>query len=158
MLAQPDPSARVVPRPRLEVDKEFPAARRAMDALDDVVRRAGIEPGLLSLVRLRASQINGCVYCVDVHSRDALVHEDTERRVFAVPVWRESSFFTARERAALELTEAMTRLADRPVSDEIFDRAAAYLSRRELAGLIWTIAVINTWNRLGATARHWHLD
>ena len=121
------------------------------------MRKTSIEAGLLDLVRLRASQINGCAYCVDMHSRDALAAGETERRVFASTVWRETPFFTARQRAALELTEAMTRLADHPVPDDVVDRAAAQFSERELAELIWAITVINAWNRLGATARPWPL-
>jgi AhpD family alkylhydroperoxidase len=148
----------VVPARRLALDTLLPAARRALEALDAVVRKSEIEAGLLELVRLRASQLNGCAFCVDVHSRDALVHEDTERRIFAVPVWREAAFFTARERAALELTEAMTRLADEPVTDDTFDRVAMQFTTQELAQLIWAIAVVNTWNRLEATTRAWRLE
>ncbi len=147
----------VVPPVRLAVEKLAPAASRALNALDAAVRKTDLEPGLLDLVRLRASQLNGCAYCVDQHSRDALAAGETERRVFAVAVWRETPFFTARHRAALELTEAMTRLADHEVSDAVFDRAAAEFSERELAELIWVITVINAWNRLGATARPWPL-
>jgi len=147
----------VVPPARLPVEKLVPAASRALTALDEAVRKTHLERGLLELVRLRASQINGCAYCVDVHSRDALAAGETERRVLALPVWRETPFFTAQQRAALELTEAMTRLADHPVSDEIVDRAAAHFSEHELAELIWVITVINAWTRLGATARPWPL-
>jgi len=147
----------VVPPTRLAVEKLAPAASRALNALDEAVRKTSIESGLLDLVRLRASQINGCAYCVDVHSRDALAAGETERRVFALPVWRETPFFTARQRAALELTEAMTRLAHCPVSDEVVDHAASQFAERELAELIWAITVINAWNRLGATARPWPL-
>jgi AhpD family alkylhydroperoxidase len=147
----------VVPPTRLAVEKLMPAASRALKALDEAVRKTRIEAGLLDLVRLRASQINGCAYCVDVHSRDALAAGETERRVFALTIWRETPFFTARQRAALELTEAMTRLAYQPVSDDVVARAAAHFSERELAELIWTITVINAWNRLGATARPWPL-
>jgi AhpD family alkylhydroperoxidase len=136
----------VIPRTRVAVEKLAPTASRALNALDDAVRKTSIEPGLLDLVRLRVSQINGCAYCVDMHSRDALAAGETERRVFALPVWRETPFFTARQRAALELAEAMTRLAE---------RAAAQFTERELAELIWAITVINAWNRLGATARPW---
>jgi AhpD family alkylhydroperoxidase len=148
----------VVPPIRLRVEKLVPAASRALNALDDAVRKTQLEPGLLELVRLRAAQINGCAYCVDMHSRDALAAGETERRVLALPVWRETPFFTARQRAALELTEAMTRLADHPVSDEIVDRASAHFTERELAELIWVITVINAWTRLGATARPWPLS
>jgi len=147
----------VVPPIRLRVEKLVPAASRALTALDDAVRKTELERGLLELVRLRAAQINGCAYCVDMHSRDALAAAETERRVLALPVWRETPFFTARQRAALELTEAMTRLADHPVSDEIVDGAAVHFSERELAELIWVITVINAWTRLGAAARPWAL-
>jgi alkylhydroperoxidase family enzyme len=92
-----------------------------------------------------------------MHSRDAIKGGDTQQRLFALPVWRETPFFTARERAALELTEAGTRLTDGPVSDEVYAQAAAEFSETELAELIWTIAVINAWNRLGAVARPWAL-
>jgi AhpD family alkylhydroperoxidase len=148
----------VVPQRRLALDALLPAARRALEALDTVLHKSAIEPSVLELVRLRASQLNGCAFCVDVHSRDALVHEDTERRIFAVPVWREAPFFTARERAALELTEAMTALAGQPVSDDTFDRVATQFTTHELAELIWAIAVVNTWNRLEAPTRAWRLE
>ena len=146
-----------MPSARIAVEKLVPAASRALNALDEAVRKSRIEAGLLDLIRLRASQINGCAYCVDVHSRDALAAGETERRVFALTVWRETPFFTARQRAALELTEAMTRLADHPVPDDVVDHAAQHFSERELAELIWAITVINAWNRLGATARPWPL-
>ena len=146
-----------IPAKRLAVDSLAPAATKALSALDAAVRRSSIDPGLLDLVRLRASQINGCAYCVDVHSRDALAAGQTERRLLTFTTWRDTPLFTHRERAALALTEAMTRLADRPVSDEVFDDAAAHFPEAELAQLIWTVAVINTWNRLGAVARPWSL-
>lgn len=149
---------RVVPGRRLAVDAEVPAARKALEALETIVHKSSLEPELRELVRLRASQLNGCGFCVDVHSRDAMAHEETERRIFALPVWRETPFFTARERAALELAEAMTRLADGPVTDEVYDRAAAHFTRHELAELIWVVTVVNAWNRLDATTRAWRLD
>ncbi len=154
-LTRPDDT--FVPAKRLAVDSLAPAATKALNALDAAVRRSSIEPGLLDLVRLRASQLNGCAYCVDVHSRDALAAGQTERRLLTFAAWRETPLFTHRERAALELTEAVTRLADHPVSDKVFDTAAAYFPDTELAQLIWNIAVINTWNRLGAVARPWAL-
>jgi AhpD family alkylhydroperoxidase len=148
----------VVPQVRLAVDELCPASTKAMNALEAAVRKGGLEPALAELVRLRASQINGCAYCVDMHSRDALAAGETERRLFGLPAWRETPFFTAREQAALALTESMTRLADRAVSDEVYAAAAAHFSDNELADLIWAIAVINTWNRLGAAAHPWPLD
>jgi AhpD family alkylhydroperoxidase len=142
---------------RLAVDELAPHINKAMNALDAAARRISLEPGLLELARLRASQLNGCAYCVDLHSRDARAGGEDERRLYAVPVWRETPFFTERERAALALTEAATKLTDGPVSDEVFGRAAAVFSESELAELIWAIAVINAWNRVGATARPWPL-
>ncbi len=147
----------VVPTVRLAVDDLAAASTRALNSLDAAIRKNSIEPALQELVRARASQINGCAYCVDMHTRDALAGGDTERRLFALPVWRETPFFTARERAALALTEAVTRLADNGVSDEVYDEAARRFTEQELADLIWVITVINTWNRLGATARPWPL-
>jgi AhpD family alkylhydroperoxidase len=142
---------------RLAVDELAPHLNKAMNALDAAARKTTLEPALLELVRLRASQLNGCAYCVDLHSRDARAGGEGERRLYAVPVWRETPFFNARERAALALTEAATRLTEGPVSDEVFGVAAAVFTETELAELIWAIAVINAWNRLGATARPWPL-
>ncbi|MGH7609635.1 MAG: carboxymuconolactone decarboxylase family protein [Candidatus Dormibacteria bacterium] len=131
---------------------------RAMQALEGACRRTSIERPLLELVRVRASQINGCAYCVDLHTRDALKRGESERRLMALVCWRDAPFFTARERAALALTEAETRLGEAPVSDAVFAEAQAHFSPTELAELIWVIAVINTWNRVGATARPWPLE
>ena len=143
---------------RLAVDELAPHINKAMNALDAAARKVSLEAPLLELVRARASQLNGCAYCVDTHSRDAIDGGDSPRRLFALPVWRETPFFTARERAALELTEAATRLTEAGVSDEVYARAAAHFTDVELAELIWAIAVINAWNRLGATARPWPLS
>ena len=151
----PDP---VVPACRLAIDHYVPAAGNAMRAVDAVVRRFAMPAGLADLVRLRAAQLNGCAFSVDAHSRDALAHEETERRVLALPVWRETPFFTAEERAALDLAETMTRLAERPVPDASFDAAAAVFSAQTLAELIWVIAVANAWQRIGATTRVWRLE
>ena len=143
---------------RLAVDELAPHINKAMNALDAASRRTQLESSLLELVRTRASQLNGCAYCVDMHSRDARDAGEPERRLYALPVWRETPFFSARERAALELTEAATRLTEAPVSDEVFARAAAEFTETELAELLWTVAVINAWNRLGAVARAWPLS
>ena len=143
---------------RLAVDKLAPHMNKAMNALDAASRKTDLEAPLLELVRARASQLNGCAYCVDTHSRDAREGGESERRLYALPVWRETPFFTERERAALALTEAATRLTEAPVGDEVFAPAAAQFTEVELAELIWTITVINAWNRLGATARAWPLS
>ena len=147
---------------RLDVDAVIPAYSKAMAHLDTTatreLERVGFPEALAHLLRLRASQLNGCAYCVDTHSKDAREGGESERRLYALPVWRETPFFTARERAALELTEAATRLTDGHVGDDVFARAAAQFDDKELAELIWAITVINAWNRLGATARPWPLS
>jgi AhpD family alkylhydroperoxidase len=142
---------------RLAVDTLAPHINKAMNALDAASRKVSLDPVLQELVRLRASQINGCGYCVDLHSGDARKAGESERRLYALPVWRETPFFTARERAALALTEAATRLSDGPVPESVVAEAAEHFSEVELAELLWTITVINAWNRLGATARPWPL-
>ena len=152
-----DPAARVVSPVRLAVDELVPHINKAMNALNTAARKVSLEAPLLELVRLRASQLNGCAYCVDMHSTDARNGGESEQRLYSLPVWRDTPFFTARERAALELTEAATRLTDGGVSDEVFERATAQFTQVELAELIWAITVINAWNRLGATARPWPL-
>ena len=140
---------------RLAADRLAPHMNRAMSSFDAAARRTSLEASLLELVRLRASQINGCAYCVDTHSRDAREAGETGRRLYAVAVWRETSVFSERERAALALTEAMTRLSDGPVSDEVFDSAAKQFTDVELAELVWSITVINAWNRVAVTTRAW---
>ena len=143
---------------RLAVDTLTPELSKAMSALEAASRRTSLESSLQELVRLRASQLNGCAYCVDLHSGDARKGGESERRLYALPAWAESPFFTARERAALALTEAATRLTQGPVSDEVFDEARRHFTDVELAELLWAVTVINAWNRLGATARPWPLD
>jgi AhpD family alkylhydroperoxidase len=151
-VAQTDPAA-----VRLAVDDLVPHLSKAMNSLEAASRKVRLEASLQELVRARASQLNGCAYCVDMHSRDAVEGGESTRRIFLLPVWRETALFTPRERAALALTEAATRLTDGPVPDDVFAAAAAEFAETELAELIWTITVINAWNRLGATARPWPL-
>ncbi|HET9171957.1 MAG TPA: carboxymuconolactone decarboxylase family protein [Actinospica sp.] len=149
-----------VPAPavRIAADKLAPAAMRAMSALDKATADSSLEAGLKELVRARASQINGCAYCVETHSNDALAGGDTQRRLFLLPVWQETGLFTARERAALALTEAVTRLSDGPVSDEVWAAAAAEFEDTELAELVWLITTINAWNRVNVAAHVWPVD
>lgn len=142
---------------RLAVDDLAPHMAEALEALDTASRKTSLETSLLELVRTRVAQINGCAYCVDMHSKDARKAGESEHRLYLLPAWRESISFSERERAALELAEAMTRLADSHVTDEVFARAAAPFSETELAELIWAVTVINAWTRLGATARPWPL-
>jgi AhpD family alkylhydroperoxidase len=136
--------------PRLSFHRAAPGIYRALGALD---ASAELEPRLRELVRIRASQLNGCAFCVDMHSVDAQRAGEHDRRIFAVAAWRESDFFDARERAALALTEAMTRLGDGGVPDEVYGRAAEIFGEDELVRLMGVIIAINAWNRVGvATA------
>jgi AhpD family alkylhydroperoxidase len=133
---------------RISLGKVARESYRALAALDDSV---DFDPTLRELVKLRASQINGCAFCVDMHSRDALAGGEDERRVWAVAVWREAPFFDERERAALALTEAMTRLPDAGVPDEVYEEAARHFDEHELGQLMFAIITINAWNRVGVT-------
>ncbi|HEX5438835.1 MAG TPA: carboxymuconolactone decarboxylase family protein [Gemmatimonadaceae bacterium] len=133
----------------------LPEALRALQALDACTSKGGVSPRTLRLVELRASQINGCSVCVDMHSRSLLNEGETNERLFAVAAWRDAPYFTDAERAALALAEAVTRLSDRadPVPDEIWDEAARYYDEPALASLILAIANINVWNRLNVSTR-----
>jgi AhpD family alkylhydroperoxidase len=132
-----------------------PGALKPLQEIADAARKADIPDTTLYLVELRASQINGCGVCVDIHSRELGHVGERDERVNAVAVWRDTSYFTAPERAALALTEAATRLADRPdpVPDDVWDDAARHYDEAQLAALVLAIASINAWNRLNVTTR-----
>jgi AhpD family alkylhydroperoxidase len=133
----------------------LPDAMQALLALDKATERNDVPYVTRKLVHLRASQINGCSVCVDMHSRELKKAGETDERVFAVAAWRDTPYFTGPERAALALTEAVTRVSDRadPVPDEIWDEAARHYTEPALAALILSIGVINVWNRLNITVR-----
>ena len=133
--------------PRLAVYRLQAKASRAMNALDAAVAETGLEPSLRELVKLRASQINGCAYCVDMHSKDARRGGETEQRVYGVVAWREAPYYTPRERAALALTEAVTLIAG-GVPEDVYAEAERHFEPAELAALIWSIVTVNAWNRL----------
>jgi AhpD family alkylhydroperoxidase len=143
--------------PRLDLRVITPGFYRAMAHLDQAATReldaAGIEPRLRELVRIRASQINGCAYCIDMHTKDARAIGETEQRIYALPAWRETPFFTNRERAALAFTESVTLLASTHVPDEDYAAAAAEFSPAEIAALLTVIVTINSWNRIAVTTR-----
>jgi AhpD family alkylhydroperoxidase len=129
-----------------------PDAMAALQAVGASVRKSGLSPELIALVELRASQVNACSVCVQMHARDLRKAGESDERLFGVAAWREAPYFDDAERAALALTEAMTRLSDRPeaVTDEIWDDASQHFDETELAGLVLAIANINVWNRLNA--------
>jgi AhpD family alkylhydroperoxidase len=134
--------------PRIEYAKVAPGAYAAMRGLEAYVRQCGLEPGLLELVRTRASQINGCAYCIDMHTKDARARGETEQRLYALAAWRETPFFSERERAALAWTEAVTLVAEGPIADVIYEHARRHFDEKSLVELTLAIVAINGWNRL----------
>jgi AhpD family alkylhydroperoxidase len=138
---------------RMSYKRAAPHVSQAMLALDAAAEQSGIEPPLRELVRLRASQLNGCAYCVDMHSQDARAGGETEQRLYALPVWRETPFFSQRERAALNWAEHLTLLATQHVPDEVYAEARQQLSETELAELTLLVVTINAWNRFGVAFR-----
>ena len=139
---------------RLEAQKVSPAAYQAMVGLEMFVRKQSkLEPALIQLVKVRASQINGCAYCIDMHSKDARAHGETEQRIYALSAWEETPFFTDRERAALALTEAITLVSQGHVPDALYEQARKTFSEEELVNLTLAIITINGWNRLAITFR-----
>jgi AhpD family alkylhydroperoxidase len=124
-----------------------------MAALNSAVEHCGLEPQLLELIKMRASQINGCAYCLDMHSKDARAMGETEQRLNALNAWRETPFYTERERAALALTEEITLITDGHVPDAVYEEARRVFDEKEVGQIVWAAAVINTWNRLAISAR-----
>ena len=126
---------------------------RAMLALQHEVEASGLERPLLELVKIRASQINGCAYCIDMHTKDARAAGETEQRIYALDAWRETPFFSDRERAALEWAETVTRVADTHVPDAVYERVRAHFSDAEMVALTFALVAINGWNRLAISFR-----
>jgi len=138
---------------RIEFTKVFPEAMQAMFALERAVHKSSLEPTLLELVKLRASQLNGCAYCVDMHTKDARAHGETEQRLYLVSVWREAPCYTVRERAALEWTETLTLLAQTGAPDDVYERVSEILTAEEMVALTLAIVTVNGWNRFAVGMR-----
>jgi AhpD family alkylhydroperoxidase len=138
---------------RLDYARIDPEARRAMLHLETYAEKSGLELSLLDLVKTRASQINGCAFCLDMHIKDARASGETEQRLYMLNAWREAQCYTDRERAALALTEAVTLVSATHVPDEVYAEAAAHFSEKELVQLTMAIIAINGWNRLAITFR-----
>ncbi|WP_321815271.1 MULTISPECIES: carboxymuconolactone decarboxylase family protein [unclassified Paraburkholderia] len=138
---------------RLDFYRANPHAIKAMLALEERIEKSNIEKPLAELVRLRASQINGCAYCVDMHTTDARKGGETERRLATVVVWRETPFFTERERAALAWTEALTLVSHDHVPDEVWETVQPHFSEAEIVDLTLLISAINSWNRFAIAFR-----
>jgi AhpD family alkylhydroperoxidase len=140
-------------KPRLDVTTYLKSDLfQAMLKLSNEVE-ARVERPLFELVKIRASQMNGCAYCIDMHTKDARAAGETEQRIYALDAWRETPFFTDRERAALEWTEAVTRVADTHVPDEIYERVSRHFKEAELVALTFAVVAINGWNRLAVSFR-----
>src|SRR5688500_17582683 len=138
---------------RINLMHVTPGVIQAMLGLERQVRQAGFDSRLLDLVRMRASQINGCAYCLDMHSKDARANGETEQRLYGLDAWRETPYYSARERAALEWTEALTLLSETHVPDDIFEKVRQHFDESELVALTFAIVVINSWNRLAVSIR-----
>jgi len=143
---------------RVNLGKSAPALYQAVVELDrlaeEALSSAGIAKGFSHLLRLRASQINQCAFCIRLHTRDALASGESSDRVAVLAAWKETPYFNAKECAALELVEAITLISDGQLPDEIYQRAAANLSREEISAIEWLAAVINTWNRIAISSRY----
>jgi len=155
----PTDTTRVQIPVRLDFDAHAAGVSRALSHLDNAATkeldRVDLDPKLRELVRLRASQLNGCAYCIDMHSKDARAIGETEQRLYALPAWGETPYFSERERAALALTESITLVARDHVPQEAFDAAAEHYDADELAALVSLVVAINAWNAVSVTTRTW---
>jgi AhpD family alkylhydroperoxidase len=140
-------------KPRFNYAKVAPGVYHSMDVVDQYVATCGLEESLLHLVRLRASQINGCAYCIDMHWKDLRALGESEHRLYALDAWRESPFYSAREQAALAWAEAVTLVAASRISDAVWNEVRPHFNDKELADLTLAVATINAWNRLSIAAR-----
>ena len=138
---------------RLDYAKIAPDALKAMLALETYVAASGLERSLYELVKTRASQINGCAYCLDMHTKDARKAGETEQRLYALSAWRETPFYTERERAGLEWTESLTLISENDVPDALYDAVRKHFNEQELVSLTMAIVAINGWNRLAIAFR-----
>jgi AhpD family alkylhydroperoxidase len=129
----------------------WPEGYGSLQTPSDLVKQSGLEPELLELVKMRTSQINGCAYCIDMHSKDARINGEAEQRLYALSAWREAPFFTERERCALGLTEAVTLIAQTETTENVVEDASSVFTPEELTRLLYLIIEINAWNRLAIT-------
>jgi AhpD family alkylhydroperoxidase len=145
--------AKDIMKARIDLMRATPGVIQSMLGLERQVRQGGLDHALLDLIRMRASQINGCAYCLDMHSKDARANGETEQRLYGLDAWRETPYYSARERAALEWTEALTLVSRTGVPDEVYERVREQFSEDELVHLSLAIVAINGWNRLNIAAR-----
>jgi AhpD family alkylhydroperoxidase len=140
-------------KPRMKDITKYPGALKAMMGLQNYVNECGLEHSLMELVKMRASQINGCAYCLDMHSKDARAAGETEQRLYLLDAWREAPFYSERERAALEWTEAVTLVRDGHVPDDVYESVREHFSEEELVNLTLAVVAINGWNRIQISFR-----
>lgn len=138
---------------RINLSKVSPEAYEAMIGLESYIAKSGLDKKLYELIKTRASQLNGCAYCINMHTRDAMKLGETPQRLFLLDAWRETELYSERERAVLALTEEMTLIAGRHVSDDVYNEAAKHLTDKELAAVIMSVVAINGWNRISITAQ-----
>lgn len=138
---------------RIDFGKAYPAGKKALAAFDAALADPGVDATLGHLIKIRASQVNGCALCIDMHTKAAREEGETERRIYALDAWRETELFTEPERAVLGLTEAVTLIADGHVPDEVFEQATKHFDDETIAHLVMAIISINAWNRLGIVQR-----
>ena len=139
--------------PRLDYQKAFPEGYQGLLHLEAIIRRSGLEPSLYELIKIRASQLNGCAFCLDMHTKDARAKGETEQRIYALPAWREAPFYSERERAALAWTEAVTNIQQGHASEDVYVEARTQFSEEELVKLTYAIIQINSWNRIAIAFR-----
>jgi len=138
---------------RIKYAQVAPGGYKAVRELEDYVEQCGLEPSLLELVKLRASQINGCAYCIDMHTKDARSKGESEQRLYGLSAWQETPFYSDRERAALAWTEAVTKIGETHVPDDVYEGARKYFGEKELVDLTLAVIAINSWNRLAISFR-----
>jgi AhpD family alkylhydroperoxidase len=138
---------------RLNYYQQSPELAKKLYEWSAATKNSSLGNTLLDLVNIRASQLNGCAFCVDMHVKEAKIHKERELRIYHIPIWRESPLFSDAEKAALEWTEAVTKLSPESVSDEIYNRARAHFDEKQISELTFAIAVINSWNRLSVSFR-----
>ena len=143
-------------KPRLNFFKAAPDTIKALVAVEDQIKASGLDQSLIELVKTRASQINGCAYCIDMHTADARKHGETEQRLYLLSAWRESPLYTDRERAALAWTEALTLISETHAPDDVYEAMRAQFSEAEAVNLTMLIGAINAWNRVAISFRAIH--
>ncbi|MDM5336176.1 carboxymuconolactone decarboxylase family protein [Fictibacillus enclensis] len=138
---------------RIRMEEVEPGAYQAMLEVENYIARTSIDKRLKELIKIRASQVNGCAFCLNMHTKEARELGETEQRIYALNAWRETPYFTPEERAVLALTEAVTLVAESHVPDDVYNEAAQYFDEKQMSEIIMQIVVINAWNRLAVTAR-----